>query len=255
MGGSEAVARPRARCRARMPCCSSASLAYSEQRRREPAGARQKRRNQPLIGHDRAERDPRPGRHGRGPGMAASAPRSSAASAANGSRSAAGRPMITSAACVGRRVACRPIRLAQSATSPVALRRRRELPTHGEARPSSARSSRARARSWTVDRFACLAERAPETQRWWSTARVAGIGPSHGQPFAPLRAPTLEHLSPALGLHSLAEAVGLLPSAQIGLKRPLHELVPPRDRRTDSVDIAHRRVNSPFVYEDACDSL
>src|SRR5215475_7657053 len=68
--------------------------------RRKPAGARQERRQQPLVGNDHAESDPHPGRHGRGPGMAVSAPPSSAASAGKGTRKAPGRPMITSAVCV-----------------------------------------------------------------------------------------------------------------------------------------------------------
>ena len=85
--------------------------------RREPAGARQKRRNQPLIGHDRAERDPRPGRHGRGPGMAASAPRSSVASAANGSALRGWSSDDPQRGVRRGRVAGRPIGLAQPATS------------------------------------------------------------------------------------------------------------------------------------------
>src|SRR5882724_8696997 len=94
--------------------------------------------------------------------------------------------------------------------------RRRESADLPRSRPVVARSSRARARSWKAGRFAYHAGRAPEIQCWWSAGLAAGNGPSDGEPFPP-----------ALGLHSLAEAMGLLPSAHIGLKRPLHELSSP----------------------------
>src|SRR5207248_2723488 len=77
---------------------------------------------------------------------------------------------------------------------------------------------------------------APENRRCWSTARVEERARSDGQPFPPLRAPALQHLPPALRLHSLAEAVRLLPAAYIRLKRALHApillaLVEPRQCR------------------------
>src|SRR5437870_9182027 len=90
-------------------------------------------------------------------------------------------------------------------------------------RRAAALRSHARGRSWTAGQFACPAGRALEIQRWWSTVRAEETGPSDGQPFPPLRAPTFEHLPPALGLHPFAEAVGFLPPAHIRLKRPLHE--------------------------------
>src|SRR5439155_12924983 len=95
--------------------------------------------------------------------------------------------------------------------------------------PAAAPPSSARARSWTADQFACPAGRAPEIQRRWSTVRAEETGPSDGQPFPPLRAPTFEHLPPALGLHPLAEAVRFLPAAHIRLKRPFMNRVLPED--------------------------
>jgi len=74
----------------------------------------------------------------------------------------------------------------------------------------------------TDDQRACLAERAPEFRRRWSTAHGEEIGRLHGQPFAPLRPPALEHLPPALRLHALAEAVRLGSPPTIRLKRALH---------------------------------
>ena len=70
-------------------------------RRCEPAGARQERRDQLLVNGDRAHRDAGDGGHGRAPGIAANASRSSPVSVANGARSDAGRPMITRAAWAG----------------------------------------------------------------------------------------------------------------------------------------------------------
>src|SRR5436853_349819 len=101
---------------------------------------------------------------------------------------------------------------------------------------AGARGSLARERSWLVDQCACPAGRAPENRRCWSTARVEERARSDGQPFPPLRAPALQHLPPALRLHSLAEAVRLLPAAYIRLKRALHApillaLVEPRQCR------------------------
>src|SRR5439155_19199573 len=90
-------------------------------------------------------------------------------------------------------------------------------------RLGAARPSRSRARSWTAGQFVCPAGRAPRSRRWWSTVRDVESGPSDGQPCPPLRATTLENFAPALGLHPLAEPVGLLPPSHIGLKRPLHE--------------------------------
>src|SRR5882724_12418502 len=69
--------------------------------RREATTAWQERRDQPLIGRNDSEREPRRAAHDRAPGIVASAARSSPAKVANGCRSAAGRPMITRAACVG----------------------------------------------------------------------------------------------------------------------------------------------------------
>jgi len=85
------------------------------------------------------------------------------------------------------------------------------------------------AQATTVDRSAYLGEKAPETRRWWSTARRGEADPLDGQAFAPLRAATLEHLSPALRLHARSEAVGLLPTALIWLERALHERLPLSD--------------------------
>src|SRR5437879_8329978 len=99
--------------------------------------------------------------------------------------------------------------------------RHRESADSPRSRPVVARSSRARARSWKVGRFAYHAGRALEIQCWWSAGLAAGIGLSDGEPFPALRAPPLQYFSPALGLHSLAACVGLLPSVHIGLKRPL----------------------------------
>src|SRR5215471_5986358 len=87
-------------------------------------------------------------------------------------------------------------------------------------RRAVARLSLATVRSWTAGQFACPAGRAPENQRCWSTVRAEGTGRSDGQPFPPLRAPTLQNLPAAFGLHPLPEAVSLLPSSHVWLKRP-----------------------------------
>src|SRR5262249_16891739 len=63
-------------------------------------GARQERRDEPLIGAEQSESGPRRDGHARGPGIAVSASWSSPANAVNGRRSAAGRPGITGAARV-----------------------------------------------------------------------------------------------------------------------------------------------------------
>src|SRR2546429_10014729 len=98
----------------------------------------------------------------------------------------------------------------------------------------------------------CPAGRAPESRRWWSAVRVEGSAPSDRQPFAALSPSALQHLPPALGLHPLAEAVSLLPSTDIRLKRSLHEAVPPRGRRTETVYTSLVLVTTRVA---SCDSL
>src|SRR5437899_11212292 len=109
------------------------------------------------------------------------------------------------------------------AAAPDSAARSREFADSRRTRRAVALRSHARVRSWTADQFACPAGRAPEIQRRWSTVRAEETGPSDGQPFPPLRAPTFEHLPPALGLHPLAEAVRFLPAAHTRLKPPPHE--------------------------------
>src|SRR2546430_12314370 len=67
-------------------------------RRREPARPRQERRDDALIEGERGEHG---ACHGRAPGIAARAPRSSLASVAHGSLSADGFPITTSVARAG----------------------------------------------------------------------------------------------------------------------------------------------------------
>jgi hypothetical protein len=55
------------------------------------------------------------------------------------------------------------------------------------------------------------------------------------QALAPLGAPALQDLSPALRLHPRAKSVRLLPSAHVGLKRPLHRENSLRGGRTNVV--------------------
>src|SRR5262245_16532580 len=47
----------------------------------------------------------------------------------------------------------------------------------------------------------------------------------HGEPLAPLGAPSLENLAAPLGRHSLAEPVGLLAPTPVRLVRPLHAIL------------------------------
>src|SRR5438093_553845 len=110
--------------------------------------------------------------------------------------------------------------------------RRPEPAGSRQIRRGAARPSNARVRSWTAGQFACPAGRALEIQRRWSTVRVEETGRSDGQPFPPLRAPTLENFPSALGLHPLAKAVRFLPSPHVRLKRPLHEPYSPQDRES-----------------------
>jgi hypothetical protein len=48
----------------------------------------------------------------------------------------------------------------------------------------------------------------------------------HGQALPPFGASALEDVSPSLGFHPLPEAMRLLPTSPIGLKRPLHPDTP-----------------------------
>ena len=93
----------------------------------------------------------------------------------------------------------------------------------------------ARARSAQDDRSACPAGKAPGIRRWWSVAGVERGRHSDGQPFAALRATTLQYLASALRFHALTKPVRLGPAACVGLKRPLHRATLPSDRRTDTV--------------------
>src|SRR5262249_60934468 len=47
----------------------------------------------------------------------------------------------------------------------------------------------------------------------------------HGEPLAPLGAPSLENLAAPLGRHPLAEPVGLLAPTPVRLVRPLHAIL------------------------------
>jgi len=79
----------------RLPCVLRAC-------RRKAAGAREQRREQPLIGrNDACRHDRRPHREARALGIADNAPRSCVVRAANGSVRTVGRPTTTRAACAG----------------------------------------------------------------------------------------------------------------------------------------------------------
>src|SRR5688572_4090171 len=113
--------------------------------------------------------------------------------------------------------------------------------------PGATPRSHATARSALASRFVCPAGRAPGSRRGWSTARCEGSDPSDGQPSATLGSPTLEHLATARGLHTLPEAVSLLPPALVRLKRPLHKSFPPRPSSRRSVGTAVGQVNLPIL--------
>ena len=229
---------PRARRRGPRRARSSASRAYSEHVGANRQRARQERRDQPLV-------RPRDGDRARPRRAVTSARLESAASASRSSlgerrerraSARAGRPMMTSATRVRRaRRASRGTPRAAAGAPGCAARHRGPGGSRRSPR-GAARPSRARARSGrSIDSLAPLEERLELGARGQPFASRKPAR-SDGQPFPPLRAPPLEHLPPALGLHPLAEAMSLLPTAHIRLKRPLHEPCSPlEDRRADIV--------------------
>ena len=202
--------------------------------RRKAAVAPQRRGQQHLIAGDQRHNGSSRPAHTALRGNATRASFNSAISVANG-RSSTARFAITMSAT--------PVGAALRVTRKASRRRRRAgcaAPLRGSV--GSLRTprvadhpSRATVRQTTDDQHACLAERAPESRRWWSTARCGGIGRLHGQPFAPLRPTALQHLPPALRFHTLAEAMRLGPPTAIRLKRALHVGDSPSDGEAEVV--------------------
>ncbi len=122
------------------------------------------------------------------------------------------------------------IRLANPAPRPIPLRRSTELPADREAGPPGLRAAPQCDEAWPLEPAAVLEDRLefcrpPEAlasrQREYRRGCWHCVGLDR-QPLATLRAPTLEHLPPALRLHPRAKSVRLLPPPHIWLERPLH---------------------------------